>query len=70
VMGSSQDHLQMALGRVLDLVAKVLHVPSKAFGSAAGTDGHGGKSQTQQAEAGTEGRGAGGRFHGCFLIED
>jgi hypothetical protein len=55
---------------VLDLVAKMLHVPSKAFGSAAGTDGHGGKSQTQQAKAGTEGRGAGGRFHGCFLIED
>jgi hypothetical protein len=59
----------MALGRVLNLVAKVLHVPPKTFGRAAGTDGHGGKSQNQQAKAGTEGRGAGGRFHGCFSIE-
>ena len=68
-VGDFPGLLEVALGRVLDLVAKMLHVPAKTFSGAAGTDREGGKSQSQQAKAGAEGRGAGGRFHGGVWIE-
>ena len=69
-MGESGASLEVAVGRVLDLVAEMLHIPAKTFSGAAGTDCHGGKGQSQQAEAGTEGMGTGGRFHGCVGMED